>query len=210
MIALKIPKSFSEDLRILSAPPSEATGVDAEAAHARLESMRQLLTGAANRISSVANILPTSSSIEGKLSEKRIGFKRLAASVGMHLSPDWRVRLFAKLDALMDPAEWDEDFAVPSEPSFSTFLRMIIYLHPTRRPGIGLSSKGHFLASWTKDDDRIVIECLANDEVRWVLSHNLHGYLETGAGTTKIYRIPDVIAAYEPDELFSDGHHLLI
>jgi hypothetical protein len=125
-------------------------------------------------------------------------------------APDWRTRLFAKLDSLIDPEEWDPDFALPSEQSFSTFLRMIIYLHPTKRPGLGLSAKGHFLASWSKIEDRIVIECLANDDVRWVLSRNVDGLRESGAGKTKIYRIPDVIRPYEPDHLFRDGDKLLI
>ena len=93
---------------------------------------------------------------------------------------------------------------------FSTFLRMIIDLHPTKRPGLGLSAKGHFLASWSKIEDRIVIECLANDDVRWVLSRNVDGLRESGAGKTKIYRIPDVICPYEPDHLFRDGDKLLI
>jgi hypothetical protein len=207
--ALKSP-SFSEDLRIYPASPSQAVGIDAEGAMARLASMRRLLTGAGQKISGIQNIAATSATIEGQLAEKSAAFKRVAASVGMHLDPDWRNRLFAKLDSLIDPEEWDNDFALPSEQSFSTFLRMIIYLHPTKRPGLGLSAKGHFLASWSKLDDRIVIECLANDDVRWVLSRAVGDLRESGAGKTKIYRIPDVIHPYEPDHLFHDGDKLLI
>lgn len=207
--ALKVP-SFSEDLRIYPAPTSQGVGVDAESANARLAAMRRLLTGAGQKISAVQNVAAKSDTIEGQLAEKIATFKRVAASVGMYLDPDWRKRLFAKLDELLDPAEWDSDFSLPSEKSFSTFLRMIIYLHPTKRPGLGLSARGYFLASWVKDQDRIVIECLADDDVRWVLSRNLNGHRESGAGKTKIYRIPDVTEPYEPDELFSDGHNLLV
>jgi hypothetical protein len=207
--ALQVP-SFSEDLRIYTAPPSQSVGVDAEGAIARLDSMRRLLTGAGHKISDIQNVAAKSNTIEGQLAEKRAAFKRVAASVGMHLDPDWRNRLFAKLDSLIDPEEWDCDFALPSEQSFSTFLRMIIYLHPTKRPGLGLSAKGHFLASWSKLDDRIVIECLANDDVRWVLSRTVGDVRESGAGKTKIYRIPNVIHPYEPDHLFRDGDKLLI
>jgi hypothetical protein len=207
--ALKVP-SFSEDLRIYSMPPSQGVGIDAEGASARLAAMRRLLTGAGQKISSVQNIAAKSDTIEGQLAEKRVAFKRVAASVGMHLDPDWRTRLFAKLDSLMDQEEWDRDFALPSEQSFSTFLRMIIYLHPTKRPGLGLSAKGHFLASWSRLDDRIVIESLANDDVRWVLSRAVGDIRESGAGKTKIHRIPDVIHPYEPDHLFRDGDKLLI
>jgi len=207
--ALQVP-SFSEDLRIYTTPPSQGVGVDAEGAIARLASMRRLLTGAGHKISNIQNVAAKSDTIGGQLAEKRTAFKRVAASVGMHLDPDWRNRLFAKLDSLIDPEEWDCDFALPSEQSFSTFLRMIIYLHPTKRPGLGLSAKGHFLAAWSKLDDRIVIECLANDDVRWVLSRTVGDVRESGAGKTKIYRIPDVIHPYEPDHLFRDGDKLLI
>jgi hypothetical protein len=207
--ALKVP-SFSEDLRIYTAAPSQGVGIDAEAATARLAAMRRLLTGAGQKISGIQNVAAKSDTIEGQLAEKRAAFKRVAASVGMHLHSDWRTRLFAKIDSLMDPEEWDCDFALPSEQSFSTFLRMIIYLHPSKRPGLGLSAKGHFLAAWSKHDDRIVIECLANDEVRWVLSRAIDDLRESGAGKTKIYRIPEVIHPYEPDHLFRDGDKLLI
>jgi hypothetical protein len=207
--ALKIP-SFSEDLRIYTAPLSRGAGVDSEGAVARLDAMRRLLTGAGQKISGIQNIAAKSDTLEGRLAEKRAAFKRVAASVGMHLDPEWRNRLFAKLDGLMDHEEWDPDFALPSEQSFSTFLRMIIYLHPTKRPGLGLSPKGHFLASWSKGNDRIVIEGLANDEVRWVLSRAVGDLRESAAGKTKIYRIPDVIHPYEPDHLFRDGDKLLI
>ncbi len=204
--AVQVP-SFSEDLRIYTAPPSQGVGVDAEGAIARVASMKRLLTGAGHKISNIQNVAAKSDTIEGQLAEKRTAFKRVAASVGMHLDPDWRNRLFSKLDSLIDPEEWDCDFALPSEQSFSTFLRMIIYLHPTKRPGLGLSAKGHFLASWSNLDDRIVIECLANDEVRWVLSR---AACDLRAGRTKIYRIPDVIHPYEPDHLFRDGDKILI
>ncbi|SHH25606.1 hypothetical protein SAMN05444169_6565 [Bradyrhizobium erythrophlei] len=207
--ALKV-SSFSEDLRIYTMPPSQGVGIDAEGATARLAAMRRLLTGAGQKISGVQNVAAQNDTIEGQLAEKRAAFKRVAASVGMYLDPDWRTRLFAKLDSLMDPEEWDDDFALPSEQSFSTFLRMIIYLHPTKRPGLGLSAKGHFLASWSRLDDRIVIESLANDDVRWVLSRAVGDMRESGAGKTKIYRIPDVIHPYEPDHLFRDGDKLLI
>jgi hypothetical protein len=206
--ALKIP-SFSEDLKIHTRPPSEGLSIDAESAMVRLGAMKRLLTGAAQQISATQNFVAKSETIEGQLAEKVASFKRVAASVGMYLDPSWRTRLFAKLDSLMDPQEWDGEFALPSEQSFSTFLRMIIYLHPTKRPGLGLSAKGHFLASWSKESDRIVIECLENDEVRWVLSRSIGCDRESGAGKTKIYRLPDVIHPYEPDHLFSNGDKIL-
>jgi hypothetical protein len=86
---------------------------------------------------------------------------------------------------------------------------MIIYLHPSKRPAIGLSPRGHFLAAWTRGEDRIVIECLAKDEVRWVLSRTVDGERESAAGKVLIHRVPDVIAPYDPMPLFEDGDKVL-
>jgi hypothetical protein len=113
------------------------------------------------------------------------------------------------LDRLFDPEDWQEDFRLPSEQSFSTFLRMIIYLHPTKRPGIGLSPTGHFLSAWTRGKDRLIIECIARDEVRWVLSRTIDGERESGAGKVLLHRVPDVTAPYDPEPLFTDGEQVL-
>jgi hypothetical protein len=127
----------------------------------------------------------------------------------MHLDPVWRQTLLSTLDRLLDSDDWDEEFVLPSEQSFSTFLRMVIYLHPTKRPGLGLSANGHFLAAWTRGEDRIVIESLANDEVRWVLSRTVQGERESAAGKILLHRVPDVIAPYDPSPLFEDGDKVL-
>jgi hypothetical protein len=189
--------------------PSAGSGADALAIEQRLRNMRTLLTGGASALKDVRGRSAKALPIEEQLRKKLASFKEMTATIAMHLDPEWRTKLFAQLDRLLDPEDWDEGFQVPSEQSFSTFLRMIIYLHPTRRPGIGLSPHGHFLAAWTRGNDRIVIECIANDEVRWVLSRDLDGDRETGAGTVQLHRIPDVTAAYEPEALFNDGHKLL-
>jgi hypothetical protein len=133
----------------------------------------------------------------------------MIATVAMHLDPEWRKTLFATLERLLDPDDWAEDFDLPSEASFSTFLRMIVYLHPTKRPGIGIAANGRVVVSWRRGEDRIVIECLELDEVRWVLSRFLEGERESGAGQTQLHRIPDVTAAYDPDPLFTDADKVL-
>lgn len=149
------------------------------------------------------------SGIRWQIAEKLASFKRLTSTIAMYLDPSWRTELFATLDRLLDPDDWDSDFALPSEQSFSTFLRMIIYLHPTRRPGLGLSPNGHVLAAWTRGTDRIVIECIGKDEVRWVLSRTIDGERESGAGKVLLHRVPEVTAPYEPEPLFQNGHKIL-
>ena len=115
------------------------------------------------------------------------------------------IHLMAALDRLFDVDDWDADFSLPEASSFATFLRLILHLHPTKRPGLGLSARGHILASWSKDRDRIVIECLANDELRWVLSQSVAGSRESAAGKNRIHRLIDLIEGYQPDRFFRNG-----
>src|SRR5215467_3765615 len=189
--------------------PSLGVGVDSKSIEARLRSIRQLLTEPVSNIANVRDTDLTGATLPEQLRSKALSLKRIAGAVAMHLTKDWRLKLFARIDELCSPEDWDEPCDLPSEQSFSTFLRMIIYLHPTRRPGIGLSNRGHFVAAWTRGSDRIVIECIGNDEVRWVLSKITDGERESGAGKVSLHRIHDVIAGYEPEELFNDAHRLL-
>lgn len=148
--------------------------------------------------------------IEDQLSAKLLSMKKILTAVAMYFEPSWRNELIDKLQRLHDAEEWEDgDRDLPAELSFATFLRTIIYLHPTKRPGIGLSAQGHFLASWRRDTDRIVIEFLPNDELKWVLSQIVDGRRESGAGINQIHRLPDVIAGYEPERFFNDGEKLL-
>lgn len=174
----------------------------------RLGRMRKLLSEPVANLTRVVDV-GTPGSKEQKLQRKLAVLKQISARVAMHIDSSWRSVLFQTLDRLLDPADWQDDCAMPSEQSFSTFLRMIIYLHPTRRPGLGLSPSGHFLAAWRRGDDRIVLECLANDEVRWVLSRTLDGNRESAAGRVQIHRIPDVTEPYEPEPLFQNGEKVI-
>jgi hypothetical protein len=189
--------------------PSTGGGTDSQIIARRLESIRTLISGAVADLASVRNDEPKLAELPEQVKAKRASFKQLTAKVAMHLDPTWRVALLSTLDRLLDPDDWDQDFKLPSEQSFSTFLRMMIYLHPTRRPGLGLSPNGHFLAAWTRERDRIVIECNGNDEVRWVLSRTVDGERESGAGKVLLHRVPDVTAAYDPEPLFHNGEKIL-
>jgi hypothetical protein len=184
-------------------------GIDSRLIDDRLKSMRMLLSGAVGNLATVKDIDDKPSDIRTQLLSKLVSLKRITATVAMHLDPSWRIALFNTLERLLDPDDWDLEFKLPSEQSFSTFLRTMIYLHPSRRPGLGLSLTGHFLAAWSRDRDRIVIECIGNDEVRWVLSRTIDGERESGAGTVLLHRVPEVTAPYEPEKLFHDGDKIL-
>lgn len=135
--------------------------------------------------------------------------KQILRDVAMYFDAAWRAELLAKLEQFHDAEDWEHGRELPSERSFATFLRTIIYLHPTKRPGMGLSAQGHFLASWRRESDRIVIEFLPNDELKWVLSQTVDGERESVAGINQIHRLPDLIVGYEPDRFFNNGEKLL-
>ena len=189
--------------------PSYGAGVDSKIIDQRLDSMKKLISTSVENLSTFAGPKIDAKDISSQLRLKLTSFKRMTATVAMHLDANWRESLFKTLDRLIDPEDWAEDFELPTEKSFSTFLRMIIYLHPTKRPGIGIAPNGNFIGSWRRDDDRIVIECLPNDQVRWVLSKTTDSFRERAAAQVTINRIPDVIAPYEPEALFNDGDKIL-
>jgi hypothetical protein len=120
----------------------------------------------------------------------------------MHLSDDWRRRLFRDLDELHEVAEWEPGDKPVKEGSFLTFLRTMLLLKPERRPGLGLSSVGNLIAAWTEADERLTMEFLPNDQVRWVLSCTQDGQRERHAAETSLLRLPAVLAPYSPDRWF--------
>jgi hypothetical protein len=148
-------------------------------------------------------------SLQAQLALKLLSFKQMTSPIARYLDPAWQNQLFDTLDKLFAVEDWDDEFALPEEYSFATFLRLVIHLHPTKRPGIGLSVRGHVLASWSRDRDRIVVECLPNDELRWVLSQSIVGNRESAAGKNKIHRLRDLIEGYEPDRFFEDGDKVI-
>src|SRR5215211_1106663 len=126
----------------------------------------------------VAKAAPPSSTkapLHERLSDRLMSFKKMISPVSRYLEPTWRAELLQALDRLFDFEDWDAEFTLPESYSFATFLRLVIHLHPTKRPGLGMSARGHILASWSRGRDRIVIESLANDELRWVLSQSIDG-----------------------------------
>jgi hypothetical protein len=143
-----------------------------------------------------------------KLFDALAQFKICTAKVAMHLDREWRDRLFGQLDSLLDAESWEADDATPTINSFSTFLRMLLLLRPRRRPGIGATSDGHLIAMWTTGNDRLTIECLSNDLVRWHLSVTIDTEQERAAGRTPLLRLAVVLSPYGPDRWFADADRL--
>ncbi|HLE62348.1 MAG TPA: hypothetical protein VI750_04370, partial [Pyrinomonadaceae bacterium] len=142
-------------------------------------------------------------SLEERLFDATASVKILTAQVAMHLDREWRNKLFAQLDSLHDLEEWDPDDEPIQIGSFATFLKAMVQIKPQRRPGLGLSHNGYLVAAWTVGKDRLTIEFLQNDRVRWVLARYTGDDVERFAGQTSVSRLIDGLAPYRPDAWFS-------
>jgi hypothetical protein len=151
---------------------------------------------------------PQPTTPEAQLFDTLAKFKIKTSLVAMHLDRDWRSRLFGQLDSLLDIKDWEPLDRPPTMESFSTFLRMLIFLRPQRRPGLGATSKGELIATWTAGEDRLTIECLPFDLVRWTVSVSINEDRERAAGITPVARLRDVLMPYGPDRWFADANRL--
>lgn len=146
-------------------------------------------------------------SLKEKLFDSLVSVKTMTSQIAMHLDKDWRTRLFTQLDDLLDIDDWHEDDEPVKETSFGTFLRMIIHQDPKRRPGFGVSHKGFLIAAWTSGKDKLTLEYLPSDMIRWVLSCEIEGECERAAGETPVWRLPEVLKAYRPERWFLDANY---
>ncbi len=157
-----------------------------------------------------AKNIPADSTLAGPtnhLFDALAAAKTLTSQVAMHLQQDWRKKLFEQLDDLLDAEDWHDEDEVLQKSSFKTFLRLIVYANPDRRPGLGLSDSGNLIAAWTNVDARLTLEFKDMDIVRWVLSikNEVEQTVERASGETTVSRLPEVLAPYNPGKWFSLG-----
>jgi hypothetical protein len=149
------------------------------------------------------SLTPDTSTIEERLFDATASVKVLISRVSMYMTKEWRDKLFRQIDSLHDLDEWDADDKPVERSSFESFLKTIIFIKPQRHPGLGLSYEGHLIAAWTAGKDRLTIEFLAKDRVRWVVTRDLGGEIERAAGQTVVSRLYDCLTAYNPTHWFS-------
>jgi hypothetical protein len=146
--------------------------------------------------------------LDEQLYDALADFKMRTAFVAMHIGREWRSLLFKQLDSLLAVEDWDTDDPAPSLDTFSTFLRMLTLLRPERRPGLGATVDGHLIAAWTSGDDRLTIECLPKDIVRWRLSATIEGEREHAAAETPLQRLRKVLEPYDPARWFDNADNV--
>jgi len=147
---------------------------------------------------------PPKSFLEERLYDARAACKIKTATVAMQFDHDWRIRFFRQLDNLMDIDNWEKDDLPVTDASFATLLRMLLFIKPKRRPGLGITNDGNVLAAWTVGKDRLTIECRAADQVRWVVVIYDGEERESAAGEGHLPRLMDVLAPYKPQRWFAD------
>ena len=138
---------------------------------------------------------------EEQVFNRLVGLKVSTSTIAMHLDAAWRAGLFRQLDSLLDAEDWDFSDKLPTLESFRTFLRMILAFGPVRRPSLGATATGEIIAAWSKDGDRLTIECLAGDQVRWVVNRTVDGRRISAAGKTYADLVWRQVAPFEPGAL---------
>ena len=138
-----------------------------------------------------------------RLFDATANVKILTAQVAMHMEREWRDKIFSQLDSLHNPKEWEEGDEPVRQASFATFLKAIVQIRPSRRPGLGLSYGGHLVAAWTNGENRLTVEFLENDRVLWVIGRRVDDDPEQIAGQTTVSRLASSLAPYEPGIWFS-------
>jgi hypothetical protein len=138
--------------------------------------------------------------------DRLVALKMLASGVAMHLEASWRGGLFRQLDNLLDVEEWDFSDDLPSVESFRTFLRMVIFSRLKNRPSIGATADGRIIAAWASGKDRLTIECLPNDRIRFVLIKYIGDERISNAGTAPVQSLRAYLQPYEPEKWFGEDH----
>lgn len=136
--------------------------------------------------------------LQAALQDSRSSFKVLVSRVSMHLGIEWLQKLFSQIDSLLDVDEWDLSDPVPSAETARTFIRLLLAMRVSRKPGLGVSNSGNLVAAWTTGPNRLTVECLPHDRVRWVLARVIEGETERAAGDGKIERLREILAPYDP------------
>lgn len=183
-------------------PESASTVVYAAASNQTMQleqKLRELQLPPSPRIAEPAR----KRSLEENLFDATAAVKTLTSQVAMHLDHEWRAKLFRQLDSLHDPAEWEAGDSPVQKASFATFLKAICDIRPARRPGLGLTNSGYLIAAWTNArNDKLTIEFLPNDQVRFVLSLVHADDTERIAGNTNVARLRERLSQFGPGRWF--------
>lgn len=186
---------------------SHLSGISDPLSHAVFSPKTNLL---AKNISDLKNPVLLSSNYkslaDNSLGEKLFNassqIKILTSQVAMHIDTKYRERLFSQIDSLHDLDEWDPDDKPIQVTSFKTFLKTIVHLQPKQYPSLGLSYTGNLMGAWVKGKDRLTIEFLPNDIVKWVFSKSINNAIVRSATQAPLELLLEGLAPYHPNDWF--------
>lgn len=118
--------------------------------------------------------LPATRGIRYRLSERLLGVKNELCSIlevnRTALVADTYERLLKRLDAIIDPEDWDQDDELPS---IQSFKKLIVFLENNpefRYPSVFINSRGLFTASWRPEKRRLAsLVFQPSNDVNWLV-----------------------------------------
>ena len=130
----------------------------------------------------------------------RADTKASARQFAMLFDPEWLAGLSRQIDALLDPEEWVEGDALPSMDSYRTLLVVLMTLRRYRRPGLGLTPNGNFVATWSHSaTDRLIVECQPTGRARWIATAPMPAGNESGSHDTTPDRLMLTLDRFNPE-----------
>lgn len=141
-------------------------------------------------------------SLQEVLFDARAAVKILTSQVSMHIDSNTRENFFKQIDLMHDAGEWDTEDGPISPSSYTSFLRWMVFASPVRAPGLGMGSSGNLIAVWMDGADRLVLEFLKGDSVKWLVKRANADGVEAGSGQTKILRVGAVLTPYNVETFF--------
>ncbi len=141
-------------------------------------------------------------SCEEQIFDRLAAFKILISRVSMYIDEDWKNGIFKQLDLLLNVETWPAETDLPTEASFSTFLKFAIHLRPKKRPSFGVGN-GNLIATWREGDASLFVDFQRGDEIRWAATQVVRDRREAVAGQCPISRLVPNLAAYHPQRWFA-------
>ncbi|MFH1158736.1 MAG: hypothetical protein V1721_07660 [Pseudomonadota bacterium] len=121
--------------------------------------------------------------LEERLWDNRSELKIITSTYSAsHLDSDIKAQLFSQIDWLLNSEEWEEGDNFADTESFKTLIKFILNSNPSRAPYLGLSDSGHLLASWVSESNKLILECLPRDCIKWFVSCVFDGKKERVGG----------------------------
>ena len=166
-------------------------------------------TSARESTSSSEGLLPDlnkhhSNSIEEQLYDNRAELKILTAHYAVaYINQNFKKQLFNQLDWLLDPESWVEGDVLAKPESFKTLIKFILNAKPKNAPSVGLSQDGNILATWQQEANKLILECLPKENIKWFVSCVFEEKKERASGeASTLKRLLAVLSPYKKSGWF--------